>query len=391
MVVLGATVSRCHHDGDFTVSCNKSKMPSSSSDTVEYMRYAKVINGLYHNDTLCSFVPGTSCYRKQNLNSCVDKQYCTVKNSWFSLEPDCAGNSYYTQLEYDCQPAFFMCDKETVINNVFSGLIYSPAYPNSFRSEKSEPCYLTIHLPKNHHAEITLDYFDMLKTSKCVGDYLEIQQYKETPSTNGDGRFMSKRDVNNNNNNNIENEATGDSSLNVNPILKNKNKPPKISNKQQLKTARQQRKPKYKWQTLGTMCGRIDKAYTIRATADTINFKFRPLSSNHQYLTSLNNYSNKNHLGFKIYFQAIPPKAPTYEQDDDLNTNKNTVSSKGTTAAPVIEKTNKNRNEQEAKGEKSTSTKTKVPLWLIVIIAISIASIIITGAIVAIIIALLRR
>jgi hypothetical protein len=229
----------------------------------------------------------------------------------------------------------------------------------------------------------------MLKTSKCVGDYLEIQQYKETTGTNGDGRYVSKRDINNNNKGN---ETTGDSSLNVNPILKYKNsKQPKISNKQQVKTARQQRKPKYKWQTLGTMCGRIDKAYTIRATADTINFKFRPLSSSHQYLTSLNNYSNKNNLGFKIYFQAIPPKAPSYESDDDLNTNKNTVPSKVTTPAPVIDKTNRNKNDHETKSEKSLATQTKLPLWLIIIIILSIASICVTGAIVVIVIAVLRR
>ena len=187
--VHGAIVSRCHHEGDFTVSCdNKSKvsplLASLSDSPVELMRYAKVVNGLYHNDTLCSYVPNTSCSRKQTLADCEDKPTCKVKNGWFNLSPDCDGNSYYTQLEYDCQPAFVMCDKETVINNVFSGMIYSPSYPHSFRKDdKSEPCYLTIHLPKNHHAEITLDHFDMLKTAKCIGDYVEIQQYKEVATT----------------------------------------------------------------------------------------------------------------------------------------------------------------------------------------------------------------
>jgi len=244
---------------------------------------------------------------------------CKVKNGWFSLEPHCNGNSYYTQLEYDCQPAFFMCDKETVINNVFSGMIYSPSYPNSFRKEdKSEPCYLTIHLPKNHHAEITLDHFDMLKTAKCIGDYVEIQQYKEIvpPSSSSASKASSPNDFIDNDYMKIfsRRDITGESTSNTavynnRSILK-------------VKKSRQQRKPKYKWQTLGTMCGRIDKAYTLRATADTINFKFRPLSANHQYLQTLNSQNKLSksqfgirtaHAGFKIFFQAIPPKSPLYE------------------------------------------------------------------------------
>lgn len=288
------------------------------------MRYAKVISGLYHNDTLCSYVPNTTCFRKQTLHECEDKEMCKVKNGWLSLEPHCNGNSYYTQLEYDCQPAFFMCDKETVINNVFSGMIYSPSYPNSFRKEdKSEPCYLTIHLPKNHHAEITLDHFDMLKTAKCIGDYVEIQQYKEivSPSMSASKSSSSLNDLNENDYLKIfsRRDITGESSSHISvynnrSILK-------------VKKSRQQRKPKYKWQTLGTMCGRIDKAYTLRATADTINFKFRPLSANHPYLQTLNSQNklskSQTHAGFKIFFQAIPPKSPLYESavEDGINDN----------------------------------------------------------------------
>lgn len=142
------------------------------------MHYARVINGLQHNNTLCSYVPDAqSCARKRPLNGCLDKPYCHVKNNWFSLEPDCSGNSYYTQFEYECQPAYFMCGKEHLARDVFSALIYSPNYPQTFRSEKSDVCYFTLYLPNNHHAEITLEYFDLFPTSQCVGDYLEIRQY----------------------------------------------------------------------------------------------------------------------------------------------------------------------------------------------------------------------
>ena len=159
--------------------------PSSSLMSEQRMRYAHVTRGLYHNDTLCSYVPNTSCSRRQSLPACEDHASCHVRNGWHSLEPYCAGNSYYAQLEYDCQPAYVMCTEGlTVVSNAFSGLIYSPSFPGSFRlADKSEPCYLTIHLPKDHHAEITLDHFDMLRTAKCIGDYVEIQQYKEVTAT----------------------------------------------------------------------------------------------------------------------------------------------------------------------------------------------------------------
>jgi hypothetical protein len=267
-----------------------------------------VIYGLYHNDTLCSYVPNTSCYKKQILTECLDKTHCTVKNGWYSLEPDCAGNSYYSEFEYDCQPAYFMCDKETVVHNVFSGLIYSPQYPNSFRSEKSEACYLTLHLPKNHHVEITLEYFDMLKTSKCVGDYVEIQQYKEVNPNNADVKLYSKRSESFNQEDENDNFTTGGLFSQNHNYNENKKvivqSQPSAQQLNRIKLSRTNRRPRYRWQTLGTMCGRIDKPYTIRATADTINFKFRPLPASHRYVAALNNYANKNNLGFKIYFQG---------------------------------------------------------------------------------------
>jgi hypothetical protein len=86
--------------------------------------------------------------------------------------------------------------------------------------------------------------------------------------------------------------------------VNNNNNVQQISSNTRQKMSRTNRRPKYKWETLGTMCGRIDKPYTIRATADTINFKFRPLPASHPYVASLNNYANRNHLGFKIYFQG---------------------------------------------------------------------------------------
>lgn len=277
------------------------------------MRYAKVINGLQHNDTLCSYVPGAACSRTLTLTHCFDKPYCNIKNNWFSLEPECSGNSYYTQFEYDCQPAFYMCDKEDLIKNAFSGLIYSPSYPNTFRSDRSDPCYLTIKLPKNHHAEITLEYFDLLGTSKCIGDYLEIQQYVDTSDLS---KPHGKRSF-----------LTGANKSQI-----------RVKGKQEIKTARQQRRPNYKWHTLGTMCGQIEKSYTIRATANTINFKFRPLPANHPYLASSakNNQTARNHLGFKIYFQAIPPKDLSSDFDD--------------TTKPIINSPNSNNNKDTTTG-----------------------------------------
>ena len=43
------------------------------------------------------------------------------RNGWYSLEPDCAGNAYYTHVDYDCQPVFYMCSETTVVHNIFSG------------------------------------------------------------------------------------------------------------------------------------------------------------------------------------------------------------------------------------------------------------------------------
>ena len=214
---------------------------------------------------------GTSCYRQESLGECVDKPECVVKNSWFSLEPECSGYSYYTQVDYDCQPAYYMCDREAVINNVFSGLVYSPNYPNSFRTESDRPCFLTLHLPKNHHVEIILDFFDILKTHKCIGDYLEIKDYREAEQES------SKRHADLNETHRITDGGVS-------------------------------RRSKYRWHTVGTMCGKIESKFTLRARSDIINIKFRPLHAEHPYLSGVKDKAAKT--GFKIYFQAVPPGAP---------------------------------------------------------------------------------
>ncbi len=278
--LVGDKISKCHHEGDINLSCNRTNMPS---DTTEVIRYAKLINGLYYNDSLCSFVPGTSCYRDTVIEHCLDRSSCTVSNGWFSLAPECAGHSYYSQVEYDCQPAYHMCEThETVINNEFSGLIYSPNYPNSFRTDSNAPCFMTIHLPKNHHVQITLDYFSILKTKNCIGDYLEIQEYIQSDKR----RRRLKRSVPVE-----ENEfEQSDSNDNATEAIKSH------------RFLRQNYgRTKFKWRTLGTMCGHVESRFTLRARSDIVNIKFRPLPLNHQYLKG----ESSQNFGFKIYFEGV--------------------------------------------------------------------------------------
>jgi hypothetical protein len=138
---------------------------------------------------LSNYSTGASCYRELPLLDCYDQARCLVKNGWHSLEPHCAGNAHYAHVEYDCQPAYHMCDAAaTVVSGVLSGLVYSPHYPASFRqppaaADAAQPCFLTIHLPRRHHLQLTLDFFDTLQTKSCVGDYLEVQQYVETSAS----------------------------------------------------------------------------------------------------------------------------------------------------------------------------------------------------------------
>ena len=67
---------------------------------------------------------------------------------------------------------------------------------------------------------------------------------------------------------------------------------------------------KFKWHTLGTMCGQVESRFTMRATSDIVNIKFRPLASTHHYLAHV---SPSHKFGFKIYFEAVPPDAPKPE------------------------------------------------------------------------------
>jgi hypothetical protein len=361
-------VSKCFYEGEFTVYCNKTKLPASSvsgssDSTPEVMRYARLTKGLQpDNETLCSYVPHPDhCVRESTHPECVDKPFCKVENSWASLKPKCDGNSYYSQLDYDCQPAYHMCDDMSVASiNAFSGLIYSPHYPRNFRSERIEPCYLTVNLPKNHHVEITLDHFDLLKTPNCIGDYVEIQQYiKVSASSNADylsGKFVSnkrfKSYLTNNNNSHAVSSTTGgpqqsnggesgnttrSSIIRLNKqLLSGKNSAdtmskmfrPQQQQQQQPSVnhyaaqsssgksnggSRQPKRAEYKWHTLVTVCGKIEKGYTIRATENTINFKFRPLPASHTYLANV----NRQFQGFKIFFQAVPPKPIAADELDE--------------------------------------------------------------------------
>jgi hypothetical protein len=357
-------VSKCFYEGGFTVYCNKTKLPSSTqtsdSTPLEVMRYARLTNGLQYNDSLCSYLPNTSCHKKQSLVSCVDKPYCSVENTWASLEPNCRGNSFYSQLDYDCQPAYSMCDSTVESINAFSGIIYSPNYPSTFRSDRIEPCYLTVNLPKNHHVEITLDYFDLLKTPNCIGDYVEIQQYiKVNNNNNADytSKFLSnKRMKSNSSTSNASNVIISGESFNNNN--KNATRPAIRLHKQLLSRnshlenpvskmfrpnqgqqqqqqpgqgkSKQPKRAEYKWHTLVTVCGKIEKGYTIRATENTINFKFRPLPASHNYLANV----NRQFQGFKIYFQAVPPKPIVDESpyDDDKPARPTSAGNKNSTS-----------------------------------------------------------
>lgn len=268
------SVSKCHYEGDFTVNCKESN---------ELMRTANVINGLHYNDTQCSYNPKEShCHRQTALSYCVDKPSCAIKNDWFSLAPQCDGNSYYSQFNFDCQPAYYMCE-DTVVKDAFSGLIYSPMYPGSFRTESSTPCFLTINLPKDHHVEITLDHFDIFKYQNCLADFLEIQEYKEDLS----GIFSNK---------NLFKQRRS---------FNNDNKTSKLQPQVKLlkKTMTSNRQKEYKWSTVALMCGKEDSKLIMKASSDIVNFKFKSISSQHNYLKLINN--TRVYSGFKIYFQGI--------------------------------------------------------------------------------------
>lgn len=99
------------------------------------------------------------------------------------------------------------------------------------------------------------------------------------------------------------------------------------------KSERQQRDPSLKWEQLGVMCGIVDSSYTIRASSNIINFKFRPLPSNHQFFTR--NMITRENMGFKIFVQAIPPVAPS-PQSPHTNHDLSSSGSKSSTHAPTF-------------------------------------------------------
>lgn len=378
------------------------------------MHYAKVIHGLQHNETLCSYVPGASCSRHLTLKECIDQPYCHVKNNWFSLEPDCRGNAYYTQFEYDCQPAFYMCDKENLARNVFSALIYSPSYPNTFRTDRSEQCFLTLYLPNNHHAEITLEFFDLLSTSNCIGDYLEIRQY--IPINHGKHKLVKRDDLlyasnftGGNSFRSGKNVSSRNSHLNGTLLVKHKkhkiyknlhthynNEPARSSSYQQ----QHRRDQDLKWDTLGTMCGQVDYRYTIKAKSNIINFKFRPLPSNNPLFTSSSGKQANQHqhrlnidnLGFKIFVQAIPPKDPNSSgEPNDKNGDgagkpigdpfRSTHSSHGVTPLPGDQSSSNKSDSIDSHAKPHTMS---ISMWIFILIGLILVLVFVLAIVLAI-------
>lgn len=132
-----------------------------------------------------------------------------------------------------------MCEK-TTISNLFSGLILSPAYPHSYKLSSPKPCYLTINVPANHYIEITIDYFSIVKSQKCISDYLNIQEYIDVK---------------------LRDQGV-----------------------------------KRQWKTIGTLCGRKEPGLVLVAKSDTVSFTFRSFNGS--------SLSASDNLKFKIYFQG---------------------------------------------------------------------------------------
>lgn len=294
------SISKCHYEGDFSVSCKELN---------ELMRTANTINGLHYNDTQCVYNEKESrCHRHTVLGYCVDKPSCSINNDWFSLQPDCEGNSYYTQFNFDCQPAYYMCEDITVVKNAFSGLIYSPSYPYSYRTDTEQLCFLTVNLPRDHHVEITLDFFEIFSSQNCFADFLEILEYKEDLS----GIFNSK--------NKQRRHSTTDGLNEIVSQNKTVNEPLQSSVRLKKKPMAATKQPSiYKWSRVALMCGKEEKKHVIKASTNVINFKFKSLSNNHQYFKQSN--KSRTHPGFKIYFQGIFFSSFIFKLNLELNFN----------------------------------------------------------------------
>lgn len=154
----------------------------------------------------------------------------------------------------------------------------------------------------------------MVQTKNCIGDYLEIQQYVETSS-------------------NLKRSSTYEFKGHESTLKRVK------------KQAGYRAQSKFKWHTLGTMCGQVESRFTVRATSDIVNIKFRPLSSNHHYLSDVN---PEHKYGFKIYFEAVPPEAPqpnpvpiVLERTTPATGSKNVTILSVSTSSPVVTQVNR--------------------------------------------------
>jgi hypothetical protein len=191
---------------------------------------------------------------------------------------------------------------------------------------------MTIELPDNHYAEITFDNFEMMKTTNCMGDYLEILEYRGYKDSGASmaygeddsyfGRLTNSKAHSNvlrrkrqsknhlavggddtgamsHNGDELSNlELSGVSKINKSSKSNEKTNP-RIVN---LNSRINKRRPNFKWHSLGHFCGKFDSGYTFRATSNIINFKFRPLASNHQFMSTFQHRAN---FRFKIYFQGM--------------------------------------------------------------------------------------
>jgi ribosome-associated toxin RatA of RatAB toxin-antitoxin module len=180
-------IDKCYYEGDFVVYCNKTRIVPNNQ--IELIHKAQVTYGIQYNDTLCTHTKLT-CSKTYLRHDCIDNTYCEVTNGWLTLEPYCKGNSYYTQFEFECQPAYYMCDKEHH-ENVFSGLVLSPSYPLLYTIDSLKNCIQTFVFPTDHYVEILVENFTMPRSDNCARDFLEILEYKTNRDDNRNAHWSS--------------------------------------------------------------------------------------------------------------------------------------------------------------------------------------------------------
>jgi hypothetical protein len=157
-------------------------------------------------------------------------------------------------LVFSCRPvglivfvfvAYYMCDK-TAISNVFSGMVYSPFYPYSYKSNsQANLCFLTVTVPSNHFIEITVDKLNMFGSHKCALDYLHVQEYLEV--TDKENRYVKER----------------------------------------------------RWKPLKTFCGKYSERTKLVAKTNIISFRFQSMD----YTISKIKHDDQD-FNFKIFFQG---------------------------------------------------------------------------------------